>query len=851
MLPLRTESDNRTFTKHAIKRPLREKRFCPLANPESQDFGKFGRLELGMGLPRSPRLLAATVASIIALSTCAAGVEDPAGLTAARPVRIIVVNETGEPVHGATIMSSEWDVQTDVAGEALISISEPITAIVSAKGALDEPVAIGADDLSTAVRLWDRVGPDGTERSSMHFGGDVMLGRRYLETDRVDTPIVTDAASARDIVSDLAPLSATADWTVVNLESVIGELPATEAYAGKRFLLQSTPLITETLDELGVDLVTLGNNHAYDWRDPGIESTLEALDAAGITHVGAGSNPDDAVRGQIVEVGEGTIGIVSYTTVNGSFVNDQSPSNDERAPADLPTTERWQYSKRPFSYSSPGDPLYIAEAERRIGEIWSLFTALEDEFGDDKVADLWSALIAVYPELQDWVARRGHGGAAPYGRTEMENEVTRLEQSGAEMIVVQIHGGFQFAEVKSEFVQQIAHAAVDAGADLVVAHHPHVLQGVEWYKDKLVVYSLGNLVFDQDFLETFPSAILRVITEGPDILEARMIPLVLDRYRPVPVTGLTATQIVRKIDQRSAQPAVATRGAALEVITEISEIAPSTAAVVDSASLRLERNSGVIVKGRRWRQETVEMDLDGESTLAACSIVRSDLLGETIELGVDLYGWGRFDDDTADGEHSVPSHWALPTDSDNWKRSAGRTLNPLDDSIELITNVSGTTTMRLLARVDISEHRLFESVGNPVDQEPLMEIRLDAKRSRGEAPSLRFVTFHFQDSDPTSSPETSRLREINVPIEVPPDGVWHSIVIPLPDDLLSADINGNRANTATLLIDAPPAWNGRLAVDNVRIIQWRGVTSTQSPTWVAADLVRSSQDPVQLTTSGC
>ena len=82
----------------------------------------------------------------------------------------------------------------------------------------------------------------------MHFGGDVMLGRRYLETDRADSTIVTDAASARDIVSDLAPLSATADWTVVNLESVIGELPATEAYAGKRFLLQSTPLITETLD---------------------------------------------------------------------------------------------------------------------------------------------------------------------------------------------------------------------------------------------------------------------------------------------------------------------------------------------------------------------------------------------------------------------------------------------------------------------------------------------------------------------------------------------------------------------------------------------------------------------------
>ena len=804
-----------------------------------------------MGLPRSPRLLAATVASVVALSTCAAAAEDPATLAKERPVRVVVVDERGEPVRDAKITTADWDVLTDADGEALISISEPVSAIVSAKGALDEPVAIGADDLSTSVRLWDRIGPDGTERTSLHFGGDVMLGRRYLGTDRDDTPIVTDASSARGIVADLAPLSATADWTAVNLESVVGELPATDAYAGKRFLLQSTPLITETLDELGVDLVTLGNNHAYDWRDPGIESTLDALDAAEITHVGAGSNPDDAVRGQLVEVGEGRIGIVSYTTVNGSFVNDQLPTKDERAPADLPAAERWQYSERPFSYGFPGDPFYIAEAKRRIGEIWSLFVELEDEFGDEKIADLWSALIGVYPELQDWVARRGHGGAAPYSRTEMENEITRLEQSGAETIVVQIHGGFQFAEVKSEFVQKIAHAAVDAGADLVVAHHPHVLQGVEWYRDKLVVYSLGNMVFDQDFLETFPSAILRVVTEGPNILEARMIPLVLDRYRPVPVTGLTAAQIVRKIDQRSAQPAVASRVAGLEVVTEISEIASSTTAFVDPASLRLERNSGVIVKGRRERQEILEMNFDGESTLAACSICSNQLAPWAENHVKDLYGWGRFDDDTAVDEGNLPLQWAVPTDSDSWKRSPGRTLNPLDDSIELITDVDGTTTMRLLARIDVAEHRLFDPVGNPIDQEPQFEIRLDAKRVRGEAPSLRFVTFDFQDSDPTSSPETSRLREINLPIEVPPDGIWHSVVISLPDDLLSGDIDGNRANTATLLIDAPAAWNGRLAVDNVRIIEWRGATSAQSPTWVAADLIRSSQNTAQLTTSGC
>ena len=76
-----------------------------------------------------------------------------------------------------------------------------------------------------------------------------------------------------------------------------------------------------------------------------------------------------------------------------------------------------------------------------------------------------------------------------------------------------------------------AHAAIDAGADLVVGHHPHVLQGFEWYKGRLIAYSLGNFVFDQDFLSTFPSVILRTIFEGNRMIDARIIPLTIDRYR--------------------------------------------------------------------------------------------------------------------------------------------------------------------------------------------------------------------------------------------------------------------------------------------------------------------------------
>jgi poly-gamma-glutamate capsule biosynthesis protein CapA/YwtB (metallophosphatase superfamily) len=805
-----------------------------------------------MGVRRLSRLLAVSAVSMVIASACAFGPQYSDRMTETRPVLLTVVDERGEPLHQAQITVGDRTVTTDEDGEVLIKISQPVSAVVSTDGALDEPAVIAPGDTAQTIRLWDRFGDNGVERTSMHFGGDVMLGRRYLQTDRTDTPLVTDAESARAIVEDLATMSAAADWTVVNLETVIGELPAEDAYTAKRFLLQSTPYTTEMLDELGVDLVTLGNNHAYDWGERGIASTLQALDAAGIAHVGAGTSREDAVRGRLVEVGNRSVGVVSFTTVNGSFVNDQLPGVDEPLPASLPADELWQYSSREFSFGKPGDQLYIRADRRRISEAWSLFAQLERDVGSEAVGELWSQLVAVYPELQDWVARRGHGGAAPYRREDMEDQIKQLKRDGAEVIVVQVHGGFQFAEVESEFLQGIAHAAIDAGADAVIAHHPHVLQGVEWYRDKLVVYSLGNLVFDQDFLETFPTAMLRLVTEGSNIIEARMMPVMLDRYRPIPVSGNTAAQIVRTIDERSALPAVAARVDDLEVGTELRPVTQGPVDLVSPASLRFQRNSGLIVKDRLERAQVVPIDHYGVGALNSCTVVRSDLLSSDAELGVDLYGWGRFDDDTADGRRDVPMHWTVPDDPDRWTRTAGRTLDPLDDAIELLTDTEQVTTMRLLARVDLAEHRLFDRQGAAVDTAPRLEIMMDVKRSRGERPSLRFVTFDFEDSNPTAAPMTTRLRELRLPIDVADDGDWHSISIPLPDDLFVPDEDGHRANTATLLIDTPPALRGRLAVDNLRIIEWRGSPDTEEPTWIGADLLNApGARNVELTVSGC
>lgn len=188
--------------------------------------------------------------------------------------------------------------------------------------------------------LLDRVGPSGA-RLAFEFGGDVMLGRRYQAPGRPGTAEAQNSSQARAVVEDLAPISSSADLTVVNVETVVGDLPPDEAAAGKRFLIQSPPQIVDALQELGVDAVTLGNNHANDWGDPGVISTLGVLGPSGIAYAGAGLTPDNATRGMMLPAGDQMVGLVSATTVDGDFVNDQLPTAGDARPAATPAGEEW------------------------------------------------------------------------------------------------------------------------------------------------------------------------------------------------------------------------------------------------------------------------------------------------------------------------------------------------------------------------------------------------------------------------------------------------------------------------------------------------------------------------------
>jgi poly-gamma-glutamate synthesis protein (capsule biosynthesis protein) len=81
----------------------------------------------------------------------------------------------------------------------------------------------------------------------------------------------------------------------------------------------------------------------------------------------------------------------------------------------------------------------------------------------------------------------------------------------ADFAIVSMHAGTEYTQKLNNSQINFAHKAIDAGADLVIGHHPHVVQAIEKYKDKYIFYSLGNFVFDQDRLqETKEGLIIKV-----------------------------------------------------------------------------------------------------------------------------------------------------------------------------------------------------------------------------------------------------------------------------------------------------------------------------------------------------
>lgn len=147
---------------------------------------------------------------------------------------------------------------------------------------------------------------------------------------------------------------------------------------------------------------------------------------------------------------------------------------------------------------------------------------------------------------------------------EMIANIKAVEDQGAQIVIVSFHWGIERENYPDETQVSLAHSAIDHGADLVLGHHPHVLQGIEVYNGKNIVYSLGNFCFggnsnpsDKDtmiFQQTFT-------VQNGELVEdnvTNVIPCSLssesgrNTYQPTPLEGEEKDRVIAKIEEFSA-----------------------------------------------------------------------------------------------------------------------------------------------------------------------------------------------------------------------------------------------------------------------------------------------------------
>ncbi|MBN2830296.1 MAG: CapA family protein, partial [Candidatus Cloacimonetes bacterium] len=329
-----------------------------------------------------------------------------------------------------TIISNEFDrtnhtfsVTDDHSYTVMLSVSDSL----GARGYFTSTVDVEQGDSSLPIKL--------------NFVGDVMFARRMTTYD------------IPNIFSDVdSVLNQVADFTIANLETPLADTGT--MHPTKSVAYRSAPETVVALENAGIDIVSLANNHTMDFMEPALQQTRDVLDNHNILYCGAGMNSEEAYLPTLVSEKGMVIAFLGCSDRTGQYNNAQ------------PYLQAG-YDKAGFAYMTP---YYLTEQLNSV----------------DDIADLKIVMM--------------HGGSEystqPGSNYDKFVEVDEDEDFDPRM------------DIPHLWDIDIRHHAIDAGADLVVVHHPHKIQAIEVYNGKVIAHSLGNFVFDLNYPECFPSMIL-------------------------------------------------------------------------------------------------------------------------------------------------------------------------------------------------------------------------------------------------------------------------------------------------------------------------------------------------------
>lgn len=254
--------------------------------------------------------------------------------------------------------------------------------------------------------------PETQQDVTVVFSGDILLSSYVLNN--------YEKSGINGILSEeLQSEMQNADITMVNEEFPFSNR-GTQAQ-DKQFTFRVDPGYVKILQEMGIDVVTVANNHALDYGTDALSDTFQTLDNAGIAYVGAGDNLERASQPYVIKAGGKTFGFL--------------------------------------------------------------------------------AASRVIPEVSWNIDNRQPGMLCTYDSAELCNAVQKAKET-CDYVVVYVHWGIERENTPQDYQRQLGKAYIDAGADMVIGAHPHVLQGIEYYNGKPIVYSLGNYIFNQEINST-------------------------------------------------------------------------------------------------------------------------------------------------------------------------------------------------------------------------------------------------------------------------------------------------------------------------------------------------------------
>ncbi|QRN86204.1 CapA family protein [Clostridia bacterium] len=166
-----------------------------------------------------------------------------------------------------------------------------------------------------------------------------------------------------------------------------------------------------------------------------------------------------------------------------------------------------------------------------IGAVFSGDTFQKPVFIAKNGCTIGFLAYSVFPP-EGYVSLKGKADVARYNKVGSIEEIRRVKKE-CDLLVVSFHWGKEFSYYPSEQQKEIGHQVVEAGADLVLGHHPHVVQSNENYLNGYIFYSLGNFIFDRQIPSgTDESVIVEIIIRNKKIVEMNSIPLKIKNSQP-------------------------------------------------------------------------------------------------------------------------------------------------------------------------------------------------------------------------------------------------------------------------------------------------------------------------------